>query len=261
TVVSVIPAVLGLLGWAGLMVVSIRRRTRTPGRGALIGLGLGAVAYFGVYSVLGVPPYQWYYVLPMAGLALVGVLGLGALGASGVGVGAGVGGGGDAGAQRRRNAVPILLIPLAVLALVASAPGRTLPWTTPPIFGNFATAGQYQQIGSDLSRIVGDARVGSPGEIGTLAFSCECEIIDAFSDRDLVGPLITTRLDASDSVFSKLLELNYHRLHTGQVQPLDYQLLWFPLSVPIPPELAADPQWATNGGSWVGPGTLILTTL
>ena len=80
--VSVVGAALGLL--VGILLVVVLLRRRAPrGTGGLLGLGVGGVGYFVVYSVLGVPPYQWYYVPPMASLSFVAVLGAGVLASGG----------------------------------------------------------------------------------------------------------------------------------------------------------------------------------
>jgi hypothetical protein len=48
---------------------------------------------------------------------------------------------------------------------------------------DWATAAQYERMGTQLHGLLGGASVRSPGEIGTLAYYCRCDIRDCFSDR------------------------------------------------------------------------------
>jgi hypothetical protein len=241
--VSVVPALLGLVVALLLAVASLRRgRERgawgAAGHGPLLGLAVGGVLYYAVYSLMGVPPYQWYYVPPQVSLALVAVLGGGLLL--------------RAVAGRAGAVLAVAVLVLAPLGLLASLDGRSLPWATPPIFGNFATAADYQAAGRGLAEAVGDERVASPGEIGTLAFACRCEIVDAFADRDLVAPLVEQRTEEAGPVLRALLELNYARLETEPAAPVEHRLVWVPATDQTP-----GPSWPT-GSPQVGPGRLVL---
>ncbi|NAZ83474.1 hypothetical protein GTR02_16785 [Kineococcus sp. R8] len=258
-VVGVVPAVLGLLvllallaaaAGRGLRARAVRRRTpgaaRAPHPAAspLVGLGLGGVAYFGVYSVLGVPPYQWYYVPPMASLSLVAVLGPAVL------------------ARGARHRWPLraglgLLAPAAVGALALSVPAVALPvpWAYPPVFGNFATPAEYRSIGLRVGELVGDERVASPGEIGTLAYSCRCEIVDAFSDPGAVQVQIEQRTEAAGPVMRALLRANYAHRRDVAERPVQHALRWTqPGEEPAPGTL----WWPTTAGTWQAPSKLML---
>jgi hypothetical protein len=62
-----------------------------------------------------------------------------------------------------------------------------------------------------------------------LAYFCECAIVDAFSDRGRVVPLVEQRIAAAGPVMARLLELNYARLDGDQPpRPARYQLVWEP---------------------------------
>ncbi|MBB2899739.1 hypothetical protein FHR75_000527 [Kineococcus radiotolerans] len=241
--VSVVAAALGLLVLALLVLNLLRRRAR-PGTGGLLGLGVGGVGYFAVYSVLGVPPYQWYYVPPMAALSFVAVLGTGVLlGRRAV---------------RRPGAVVAGALAVAALAgLVVSVPAtaRSLPWPYPPVFANFATPAEYRLIGAEVGRVVGDRRVASPGEIGTLAYSCDCEIIDQFSDPSYLQGVIDARTAESGPLLRRLLEFNYTHRDPPPAQPTPFVLRW--TDAGADPALGID-SWPTTQGTWQRRSVLVL---
>ncbi|MEZ0163739.1 hypothetical protein AB2L27_03035 [Kineococcus sp. LSe6-4] len=231
-------AALGLVVLVLLLVGLVR--TRDAVRRGLVGLGIGGVAYFGVYSVLGVPPYQWYYVPPAATLSFVAVVGLGVLLH-----------------DRARRVLPVLTALAAVGGLAASVPAAALPlpWAYPPVFGNFATPAQYRAIGTDVGRIVGDQRVTAPGEIGLLAYACDCEIVDQFSDPAVLHPLLQARLEEAGPVLQQLLRWNYARRDPGPVQPQPWALRWRSAAVPPPAGVA---RWTTTAGTWRTQDVLVL---
>ncbi|OLT39068.1 hypothetical protein BJF85_07600 [Saccharomonospora sp. CUA-673] len=197
---GLVPAAAGavaLLAALGMLAARVVRRVPDEGRpplGAAVGLGLGGVAYYLVYIALGVGPYHWYYAPPLTALAMCGVLALASA----------------YGARRARAALAALVAMALVVATTAVAEvGRGVPWRSPAIFGNWASAQDYARVGEEIGRIVGDDVVRSPGEIGTLAYFCECRIVDAFSDRGRIPELLEARLADSGSVASALLEVNY----------------------------------------------------
>lgn len=257
--VSAAPAAVGVVVLAALLVTVLvaRRRRGAPGRwrgaGPLVALGAGGVAYYAVYTVMGVPPYQWYYVAPMVSLGVVAVLGAGLLGAG----------------LLRRPASPrtagltkvlTAVLPTAVLCagLLASTAGRPLPWSTPPVFGNFVTPARYLQVGSELGPVVGTRGVASPGEIGTLAYSCRCAVVDAFSGQGEVVPLIRERRAKAGPLMRALLDLNYQHLDRSvRPYPLRYALQWVPAGDPLAGDPRAVRSWAVDGPA-LGPGRLVL---
>lgn len=173
-------------------------------------LALGGLAYFAVYALLDVPPYFWYYGPTVAALTLCGGAALSLLP--------------RLGASRRGPAVlaaaGILLAGPAVVGLAVTA-REGIPFTRMPMHVNWARPGQYTEIGRELERIVGDAPVSSPGEIGTLLFSCDCHLVDRFSDRGRLTELIS-RAERS----SPLMRLNYFFLNEDALvaDPVDFKL-------------------------------------
>ncbi|MEW2503070.1 hypothetical protein AB0878_21645 [Amycolatopsis sp. NPDC047767] len=219
TLVAFAPAVAGLvvlLGWLGWLVV---RRDQAARFGPVGVLGLGGLAYYGAYSLLGVPPYQWYYVAPIVALTVVFVVGAGWLARGGA----------------FRVGVASLAFALAVLPAAYLDVHRGVPWTAPPIFGNWATAADYAQVGREIGARVGGATVAAPPEIGTLAYFCECTMVDTFSDQGRVVPLVAQRIAAAGPVPGLLLRLDYHWLDRARrPRPVDYRLdwSWTPISGP-----------------------------
>ncbi|WP_326835699.1 hypothetical protein VSH64_12325 [Amycolatopsis rhabdoformis] len=220
TLVAFAPAfggLVALLGWSGWLVASRERAARF---GPVAALGFGGLLYYGAYSLLGVPPYQWYYVAPIVALTAVFVVAAGWL-ARGAGV--------------VRVAVAGLAFALAVLPAAYVDVRRGVPWAAPPIFGNWATAADYARVGQAIGAQVGDATVAAPPEIGTLAYFCECTMVDSFADQGRVVPLVEQRIAAAGPVDGFLLKLDYRWLDRARrPRPVDYRLdwSWSPLSGP-----------------------------
>ncbi len=235
TVVAFVPALLGLVAllfWtvAGPLRWSLALRELVPA----VALGAAGAVYYAVYAQLGVPPYQWYYVPSLAALSTsLCVL-----------VGAALRGGP---VVRRVVAAPVLAVVacLVVGNLVADVRGG-VPWRMPLIFGNWATPSHYERVGRELGERVGTGTVISPGEIGTLAYFCECSIVDAFADQGRVVPLIEERMAAAGPVVAGMLKLNYLRLDRDQPpRPAEYRLIWEPGPATHPEEWQT---WSPSAG-------------
>lgn len=174
--------------------------------GPFAGLALGGIAYYLVYSVLTVPPYHWYYVPPVVALGMAG---------------AGIAG------QWRPSGARIGATALSVLSVLAYVPVlvRPVPWVSPPYFGNWASATDYARVGRELAAKVPGAHVGAPGEIGTLAYFCDCVLVDGFSDAGLLGPQIRQRMADASPPVRWLFRLNYARFDWDRKPiTLQYQL-------------------------------------
>jgi len=216
TAVTVLPAVLGLvvlLVWAGGRL--LRRQPARPELLPVAALGAAGAAYFAAYALLGVPPYQWYYVPSFTALSISLCALLGAGLRSGRGVRTGL-------------ALPGLVLTGALVVGNVVADARAgVPWRVPVIFGNWATPSDYARVGRELGARIGAETVIAPPEIGTLAFYCECSIVDPFADRGRVVPLIEERIAAAGPVTGALLKANYLLLDRDQQpRPARYQLLY-----------------------------------
>jgi hypothetical protein len=145
--------------------------------------------------------------------------------------------------------VALLLAGLAVVSLE----GRALPWSHPVYFGAFALPGDYRTIGADVGRLVGAGAVRSPGEIGTLAYACDCAMSDVFSDPGRTLPLIERRIGQAGPVGRFLLELNFARLDRDvRPLPLSHVIAW--TQEGSPPGVRT---WPTHSPA-TGPATVYL---
>jgi hypothetical protein len=215
----VLVAGLVLVGW--VLFLLIRDRWIPRSFRPVIALAIGAAIYYGAYSALQVPPYHWYYspvivpacmILGLTSAAIVRRV----AGARGV----------------RRRWAQLVFIPAVLLlgAEVLVVIHHGLPWRSEPIiFGNWADPSYYRAMGKELHGRVGDKLVKSPGEVGTIAFYCECNIVDEFSDQRFAIPLINQRIDKASPVMRALLNANYARLDlTATPPPVDYHLVFEP---------------------------------
>jgi hypothetical protein len=132
-------------------------------------LALGGALYHGTYVLLNVPPYHWYYG-PGITTATVFLC---------------------AWASGRRLAVGGVLALVAASVVAYAAAG--LPREFAPLTSNYASTAKYAEIGRDLRTLAGGRVVGSAGEIGVLAYTCECAIVDVFADRGLLPAAIEAR--------------------------------------------------------------------
>ncbi|CAG7623505.1 hypothetical protein SIM91_16445 [Rhodococcus opacus] len=198
TVAAFGPAALALV----LILVALASYAR-PGKRPvpvpLLALGLSGALYYAAYVLLDTVPYHWYYVAPATTLAMFAVL------AAGIHWSA------------ARNATDRAVAGTLAGLLAVLGAGAVyydvesgLPWDAPPIFGNWASAQDYERVGRAVGTLVGEAPVRSPGEIGTLAYFCECVIVDEFSDRGLVvEDRLVPRLAEATEPTRTLLRANY----------------------------------------------------
>ncbi len=199
-----LPATIGVL----VLVVWLVARTsvrwepshRLPAIGPAVALGAGGVAYYLQFAVLDVPPYHWYYVPPMASLSMFLVI------AAGVWLKR------ARERDRLRPAIPALL--LGVISLLVGANltrdlTQGVPWSAPAITTNFATASEYARVGLALRKRVGNATVENDGEVGTVAYFCDCALVEQFSDRRHVIPLINERISKAGLLSRVVYKLNY----------------------------------------------------
>jgi hypothetical protein len=169
-------------------------RDRRARRSSVVpALALAAAAYYAEFALLGVFPYFWYYGAPAALLTICAAVGLAGLSTS--------------------------LLPAArAIGLVAAAGLAVLlagswfedvrdaaPLEAMPIHGNWAYPGEYRKIGTELGERVGDQPIQSPGEVGALAYFCECLLADRFSERAWIEEDILRRKEES-----WLMRLNYY---------------------------------------------------
>jgi hypothetical protein len=165
----------------------------------LLLIGLAGLTHFAGYSALGVPPFHWYYIPEVITIVLLGSLALGVLYRH------------SSGLWERRfwGAVTAIcfLIPVLGMAHILGRDGFLV--REMPIHSNWATHEQYQEIGLWLKdNYEGDPIRLEGGEIGTLAYYCDCRLLDRFSDRSWLKAYIAEH-DSSPGLMSTLLKINF----------------------------------------------------
>lgn len=200
---AVVPAFLAAIGfvlWLVARVVAGGPRSRAVFPVAV--LAIGGVLYYLAYRALGVPPYHWYYGPPLLAFTIFLAIAMSA-----------------APVVARWISAGVLVLLLAVQAAFDIHHG--LPWREAALHSNWARAGQYATIGSQLPDLIGDHAVRSPGEIGTIAYFCHCRIIDAFSDRGRMLPIIRQETRSAGPAERWLLDRNFHFLDRS-LKPISY---------------------------------------
>ena len=91
------------------------------------------------------------------------------------------------------------------------------------------------------------------GVVGTVAYACDCSVVDVFSDPGRTLPLIEERIRGAGPVMRFLLEANFSRLDRSQrPRPAEYRLAWSRDG--YPPGL---PNWYMNS-PWTGQAFMYL---
>jgi hypothetical protein len=215
--------VVGLVVGVGVVAVVASAVRWIAGRGRLtdrviVAAGLAGAVHYAAYAAMGVSSYIWYYCPSLALLTLAASLGAADL------------------SLRRTGAVVAGLAVVAGVS-VGHQTGLGTPWPNPAVFGNWATASDYIEAGTQLNRVLPrDQSVLAPGEIGTLAFACRCDIVDQFSDRARLMSVVDSRLAASGPVGGFLLRLNFLHAERTPVEPPDRILTY---------ETGPGPGWPT----------------
>ncbi|MGW3960208.1 hypothetical protein ACWED2_10340 [Amycolatopsis sp. NPDC005003] len=182
-----------LAGLAGAAwVVQYRRGSETARRlTPFAALAAAGALHYLAYSRLGVPPYHWYYAPSIIGATVF-------LAACASAV-----------PERVRRATwTVAGAALAASVAVYALPG--LPRQFAPITSNHASTTEYREIGHELATIAHGRKVETAGEVGALAYACDCQLVDEFSDRGAVDPAITETKRRSGDLGRALLEANFH---------------------------------------------------
>lgn len=201
-------------------------------------LGLGGIAHFMSFSLIGTPPYQWYYGPSVGALSLF-------LAAS-LSLGWRISG--RMGAPRVIASSAVALVGALVLASIVAAIRGPVPWRYAPMMQNWAFPGEYARVAQEISAIAPGAVVQSPGEIGTLAFFCNCSLVDPFSDRAQFLRYLDRREEVAGPVMSWVLKLNYRNLDRKQRPvPVDYTL-----TTQAPADVAGVREWRIHTSAEFG---------
>lgn len=193
TSLVIVPALAGLAA----LPFWLRRPELRP---AGLVLGLGALAHVGVMSALDVAPFHWYYAPSAGGLGLLAALSC---------------------ARARRPVARVSggigAAALAAGCVLAVAAGPAMP----PLTSNWATPEQYRRI---AERLPTGAVIEAPGEVGTLAYYCDCRVLDGLVDRGSLAPLLEARISGTGGVRGWLLRLNYLHYHPSAPVPRDLRM-------------------------------------
>lgn len=183
-----IGAVLGLLWTVQYRQGSERAKRLQP----FAVLAIAGAVHYVTYMWLTVPPYHWYY-----GPSIIAATVFVAASAS----------------VLERVRVGALALAGAVIAWSATVSvGLDQKNGYTAITTNHASSEHYQQIGKELGAFANGRVVRSAGEIGALAYSCQCEIVDIFSDRGSLTPAIIESKNRSGPLGRALIEANFRFL-------------------------------------------------
>jgi hypothetical protein len=243
-VLSFLPAALGIaaaLVWAGRRLARPTERLRRLDR--FFALPLAGGLHYLAYTVLGVPPFHWYY-----GPALTCLLAWLAAATAALWPATGA-------------AVPARLPGYAalgaVVALLAVSVGTYttggVPRQSAQIMTNWATPKQYALVGTQLRNLVGNVSVESAGEIGAVAYFCDCDVTDIFADPGAVDAVVNDSIRRHPGLKRTLLEWNFH-FRNRNVPPVVPDLLLEMGDSPAPGALA---DWPVSS-PWIGPHVLSL---
>ncbi|WP_414640438.1 hypothetical protein [Amycolatopsis sp.] len=155
-------------------------------------LAIAGAVHYVTYVWLTVPPYHWYY-----GPSIIAATVFVAASASVV----------------ERVRVGVFAVAAAVIAWSATVSvvlDRQHDYSA--ITTNHASSERYQQIGRELGALANGRVVRSAGEIGALAYSCQCAIVDIFSDRGSLTPAIIESKNRSGPLGRALIEANFRFL-------------------------------------------------
>lgn len=229
---TVLAVVLPVLGVVLLLISSFIRSWTIPV--VFYAWGIGGVAYYVAYSFLQVPPYHWYYGAPIVAgtVGFVGIVFSSTTAWRNVGVG--------------------------VCSVIFASSVTLWVWTglkdgVVPITTNHATAAQYAKVGQDLPAITAGDAILTGGEIGALAYFCDCPVVDTFSDRGaLAEDLVAKREDPG--IAGRLWTLNFRNLELQSALQLQYKLVRVPVGEIGPDSIAT---WPVTS-PWTGKSTLHL---
>ncbi|NMB54684.1 MAG: hypothetical protein GYA15_08270 [Leptolinea sp.] len=141
---------------------------------------ISGLLHFLGYSLLDVPPYHWYYVPEIISLVLIGSIGLGVVFSQSKSFFPG-------------RVITGLALCLPMLGLLFWLAGMNFAVKEMPIHTNRATMEQYKEIGLSIRDTCQGKSVVLAGEIGTLAYFSECNLLDWFSDRSWLEMVISNQ--------------------------------------------------------------------
>lgn len=210
-----------LMPFAPLAFTSARARVRTVA-GITVAYGIGHLA---AYTVMGVPPYHWYYVNQLVPTAVAGALGVAAL------------------AERWRDVTMVrrVLKPVAAglpaMGLLVTALRLGVPFPQAPIHTNWATEQDYRDIGLWLRDHVNETDViFNVSEMGAVSFYSQRTIVNEFSDANITWGAIVERYPTLPLPARLAIDANFYWRRMQPVLPeRSYTLIHLPVPDDGPP--------------------------
>jgi hypothetical protein len=200
-------------------------------------LAVAGAAHYLAYLWLTVPPYHWYYGPSIIGASVFVVAAASVVECVRVG------------------AVAVAGAVITWSGMVSVVLDRQ--HHDPAITTNHASSERYQEIGKELGVLAKGRVVRSAGEIGALAYSCRCDIVDIFSDRGSVMPAINESKNRSGPLGRALIDANFRFLDQS-VPPVLPDLVLEETWSAVPPGVLAS--WDISS-PWTGTQHLYLRRL
>lgn len=206
-----------------------------------------AAIHFAAYSLLGVPPYHWYYIHQVTPLLLIAASGAAFW---------------SAGLRQRHGWLAWLLPGLPAMGLLVLLAREGVPLREAPINTNWATAASYREVGLWLrSNLEPGTPIAIYGEIGTVAYYSDQILVNDFSDMSIADTLIEQSALSEEPGIGWLVKLNF--LRRGHRQPLPapaFELVFHPGQPPngCPPDDGACVMTWGGSTAWVHSTTITL---
>lgn len=235
-----------MLSFVFLPLFGLLFHKRIKENSVLVLIWMAGLIHFVGYSALRVPPFHWYYAPQVITIILFGSLALGVLYQSS-----------RAAWQRSiwgTLTAMYFFIPLAGMALLLTRDSFMV--REMPIHSNWGTHEQYREIGLWLNERHGTGTIRLvAGEIGTLAYYCDCRLLDRFSDRRWLQDQIKDRV-SHPGIVTTLWRINFAFYSPPEFPPDDYVLRAY-FAEPVP-DVEAIMKWRTST-TWIEDGYLLLS--
>lgn len=203
TAMALVPAVFVVASIPWWVRRYIRRGNIVGARTAILfssaGMAHLLVLVFGIHA----DPYSWYYAPFLIGLTMAMAVTAGLI------------------REWWGGTFSALMVSGTFIGLLLTA--GPIPWKTLPVHGNWGTSQEYELAAHGLG-IPPNTTVSSPGEIGALAYFCQCDIVDWLSDRGQGQIVLDKRLRIAGPVMRSLLRLNYRNLPHVPPARAEYRL-------------------------------------
>ena len=180
-----------------LMALGVSRKVSTvPVLRLIFMIGL---AHYAGYSFLRVPPYHWYYTLEVVVVILLGCFGLGICSQYS---------GANAVWRQIIEGVTVAGFCIPALGMFFILLSDEFRVREVPIHTNWADHERYKEVGLWLKDNSSGQGIELKGEIGTMAYYCDCFLLDAFSDRRWLGHYVSEHATGSGPA-SMLFRVNF----------------------------------------------------